>query len=386
MRVSRLAAVLGTVAVAGVLPGAGRPVAGQSVTYHSSAEFHMPGMLGSLISHAAGSGGGGGGTTYYIDGHRMRTDDRDHSTIIDVDAGKIITIYKDKKSYSSMTFDQFADYMRQAEARAKQQMAQAQQQQQQQKYTAASGKPHDDIEWDTQISTDNTGEHQTISGYDAQRQFVTVTMTAKDKTQADSGTLVILMDLWTSTAAPIDAARRAFTTAYAAKARATFEQPARDMGAMLAMNPKLVTAMKEAGKELEKVHGAHLRTTTYIVGVPEGVKFDRNLALSGGGASSSGGGPSLGQAAQGAAVNGAASSGGGHGLFGKIKAAAAAAAQAQQSKQNQQNQKASKPTAQGTLLWFTSELTDIQPSVPPGAFAIPAGYTLIPMPATLPNN
>lgn len=383
MRVSRLAAVLGTVAVAGVLPGAARPVAGQSATYHSKAEFHMPGVLGALISHAGGSGGSG--ETTWIDARHMRTDNGSHSTIIDLDGARILSIDRDKKAYSSMTFEQFADYMRQAEARMKQQMAQAQQQQQQQKYTAAQSKPHDDIEWDTQISTDNTGEHQKISGYDAQRQFVTVTMTAKDKTQADSGSLVILMDLWTSTDAPIDAARRAFGAAYAARARATFEQPARDMGSMLAMNPRLMSAMKEAGKELEKVKGAHLRTTTYIVGVPENVKFDRALVVSGGG-SSSGGGPSLGQEAKGAAVNGAASSGGGHGLFGKIKAAAAAAAQAQQSKQNQQDQKSSKPAEQATLLWFSSELTDIQGSVPPGTFAIPAGYTLIPTPATLPNN
>ncbi len=382
MRVSGLAAALGTLAVAVVLPGT---LAGQSATYRTHAEFHMPGMLGSLISHAAGSGGGGGETTY-IDSRHMRTDNGSHSTIIDLDGSRILSIDRDKKVYSSMTFQQFADVLRQAEARGKAQMAQAQQQQHQQQYTAAQGKPHDDIEWDYQISGESTGEHQKISGYDAQRQFVTITMTARDKTQPDSGSLVILMDLWTSSDAPIDAARRAFTTAYAARARTTFEQPARDMGAMLAVNPRLAAAMKEAGKQLEKVHGTKLRTTTYIVGVPDNVKFDRALVLSGGGGSSSGGGPSLGQAAQGAAVNGAASSAGhGHGLFGKIKAAAAAAAQAKTSS-SQQNQAASKPNQQATLLWFTSELQDIQTGVPPGTFAVPAGYTFVPANTNLPNN
>ncbi len=162
MRVSRLAAVLGTLALAGVLPGA---LAGQSVTYHSSTQFHMAGALGSFISHAAGSAGGGGVTTY-IEGHRLRTDNKDHSTIIDVDAGRIISIDKQKKAYSSMTFEQFADIMRQTQARMKEEMAK---QQAQQHYTAATSKPHDDIEWQYQVSSEKSGEHEKIAGYDAER-------------------------------------------------------------------------------------------------------------------------------------------------------------------------------------------------------------------------
>ncbi len=361
MRVSRLAAVLGTLAVA--LPAG---VAGQSVTYHSSTEFHMAGALGALISRAARSGAGGGVTTY-IAGHRMRTDSRDHSTIIDVDAGRIISIDKDRKAYSSMTFEQFAEVMRQAQDSMKAAMAR---QPAQQKYAASSSKPHDDIEWDYQVSTATTDEHQRIAGYDAQRQFITMTVTARDKTQPDSGSLVVLMDIWTSQDAPNGAAVREFQRAYAAKARETFEPEARNFGSMMAINPRFKAALEEAGKELHKVHGTQLRTTTYLVGVPENVKFDRNLVLSGA--------PSPQQSAQSADAGSKPS--GLKGLFGKMKAAA------EQAEQSQQNQKASKPAEQGTILWFTNEVDDIKPSVPADAFSIPAGYTLLPSAGSLPRN
>jgi len=356
MRVSRLAAVLGMVVGAGVLPGA---VAGQGVTYHSSTHFHMGGALGALIARAA-AGSAGGGVTTYIDGHRMRTDSRDMSTIIDVDAGRIISIYKDKKSYSSMTFQQFADEMRGAQAQMQAEMSK---QKAQQKYTAATKPQQDNLDWDYTVSSEKTGEHQKIAGYDAQRQFITLTATARDQTQPDSGTLVVLMDIWTSPAAPTATATREFQQAYAAKVRATFEPAAQGMGAMMGVSPQLKAALAAAGKELQKVHGTQLRTTTYLVGVPEDVKFDPRLVVSGAASAQ--------QSAQ-ASSSKSGGKGGFGSFFNKMKAAA------QQAEQNQQNQGASKPAQQATLLWFSNEVDDIKTGVPSGAFAIPAGYTLLP--------
>ncbi len=360
MRGSPLAAVVGTLALAAVLPSG---LAAQSVTYHSSTQFHLAGALGSLISHTAGSGGSG--TTTYIDARHMRTDDKNHSTIIDLDGGRILSIDKDKKTYTSMTFEQFADYMRQAQARMKEEMAK---QQPKQQYTAATSKPHDDIDWQYQVSSEKTGEHQKIAGYDAERQFITLTATARDKTQPDSGSLVVLMDIWTSDDAPNGAATREFQRAYAARARASFEPPARNMASMFSISPQFRAALEAAGKELHKVHGTQLRTTTYLVGVPGNVKFDRSLVV---------GGVSASQAS--AQEASAPKQGGLKGLFGKVKAAA------QQAEQNQQS-KSSKQAEQGTVLWFTTQVDDIQPTVPAGAFAVPAGYTLLPTPASLPDR
>src|SRR5512141_2556406 len=78
-------------------------VVAQGVTVTSSTSMSGAGVIGAMMKLG---GGGANTTTTYISGHKMRTDSRDNSMIIDVDGGKIINIDNKKKAYSVVTFEE----------------------------------------------------------------------------------------------------------------------------------------------------------------------------------------------------------------------------------------------------------------------------------------
>lgn len=315
----------------------------QGVTYHSTSKFDMGGTMGAFMKMGAKMGGGDEATTTYLEGHRMATDSKASTSIIDVDAGRFTTVNKREKTYTTMTFEEMGQMLAQAE----QMMGQARRDQTKEKAAPT------DVKLDYTLSVDKSPDRQTMAGYDVQRQFITLTMTA---TAADpqagpaQGNMVVLMDMWTTTEGPLPAAMKEFQRAYAAKARAEMSNPLRSMSAMFTTDPKTKAALLAAAKEMQKVQGVALKSTTYIVSVPQGQKFDRQLTL---GAGKQEAAPDKGQKPKG-------------GLFGKLKAAAAAA-------QAQPDENAG-PAVQKTSITFGTEVQDVQTGVQPGIFSVPAGY------------
>lgn len=349
MRVVRHTVVAALVAAAALMPVT---IQAQGVTYHSTSKFDMGGALGALAKFGAKAGGAGGVQTTYISGHRMATVGSNASTIIDVDAGRFITINNREKTYTSATFEEMAQYLDQAAKQADESRKQAAAKEKEKEKEKASP----EVKLDYAMSVDRTPETEKIAGYTAHRQFITLTMTATptDQAKRDSAVdIVVLMDVWTTNEGPAVAASTEFRKAYAARVRSDFRSPMRSFEMLLGGNPGMKSALQAAGKEMEKVQGLALRSTTYIVGVPPGLKFDRQQVT--GGAKSEAKADEPKQEKKG-------------GFFGKLKAAAE---QVQKAESQQGQQKEAK---QGTLLSFGTEIQDIQTGVPSGVFSIPAGY------------
>jgi hypothetical protein len=346
MRIARSTRVLLLAGLAaGLVPVA---AAAQGVTVTSGTSIKAGGALGMVFRMAGASNTV---STTYVAGHRMRTDNKDVSSIIDVDAGRFTTLNHKPKTYSTMTFEEMAAAMKSAQEEMKAERAKDARK-------AEDQKPSD-IEWQTDVSAERTGQHQRIAGYDAQQLLVTVTVTAREKgkpSPANPGALVALMDIWTSSDAPNAAAMEEFNRAYAQRMNTEFSSQMKGLEAAFNSDPRMKTALEATAKEMAKVKGVALKSTTSMIAVPEGMKFDRQLAL---GASDKADAEAKADEAKPKPKGG---------LFGKLKAAAAQAEQQGQAKDN------NAPATQSTILSFTSEVQEIQKGVPADAFSVPAGY------------
>ena len=346
MRIARFTRVL---LLAGLAAGlAPTAVGAQGVTVKSSTSIKAGGALGMVFRMAGTSNNL---TTTYVTGHKMRTDSKDNSTIVDVDGGRFTTIDHKQKTYSTVTFEEMAAAMRSAQENMKAERAKDARKAEEQKPS--------DVEWQADVSTEHTGQHQRIAGYDAQQLLVTVTVTAHEKGKPvppNQGALVALMDIWTSSDAPNAAAMEEFSRAYAQRMKTEFSSQMKGLEAAFSSDPRMKTALEATAKEMAKVKGVALKSTTSMIAVPDGMKFNRQLAL---GASDKADAEAKADEAKPKPKGG---------FFGKLKAAAEQAEQQSQAKDN------NAPATQTTVLAFTSEVQDIQKGVPADAFSVPAGY------------
>lgn len=327
------------------------------VTFTSATSFKLGGAMGKMVGIAAKLGGGStdNTTTTFLSGHKMRTDAGSHSTIIDVDAGTMTMIDNKAKSYSTMTFEEMAAAMDAMSAQMKASYAQAKAD------AEAKGEKAPDIDFKYDVAVDRTGEKENIAGYPAEHAFITLTVetraTPEGETEMqDAGSLVVLIDTWNSTSVPTAAAQKEFQEAYAKRVQRDFSGATRMLSAAFAADPRIAKAMEASAKELRKLPGVSVKSTTYVVGVPPEQKFDRQLAL--------------GEASADKPKESTAKKAG-KGLFGKLKQAAAEAAK--QDQEQEADQKAA--PKQGTILTSSSEVKDVKAgALPASTFEVPAAY------------
>ncbi len=336
-------------------------VTGQGLTVQSVTDMRFQGALGTVVNIAAKMGGT---TTHnialttYLQGHRMRTDDANSGTIIDLDGERITTIDHKQRTYTTMTFAEMSAAM-----------DKAQQQMSQQPHPKPSSKPaqktdnKDSVSIKYKVAVDRTGKHEKVAGYDAERVFVTITLEAEATPEGEKteqvGSMVLLIDEWVSANAPQIAAYNEFYKAYAQKMGKQFQAQARGLQAAFASDPRIKDGFEAAAKEMQKVPGIPLRHTTYVVLVPPNVALNRQMVIDGAVASA---------AKDSAAAKENKPSGGFRGMMGSLKAAAEQASK-------QENSGAQAAPSQSTLMVMTDEVKSISTgSVPADMFAAPAGY------------
>lgn len=350
---------------------------GQGLTIQSIADVRLFGALGTVASIAGRFGGGGNmhdlATTKYLTRTKLRTESGTMGTIIDLDAERLISIDNKEKTFSSVTFAEMAEAMRQAQEQAKQQMQQQKAERAKaDEARAEKGKarePNDSIKLSYKVSVDRPGERAKIAGYDAERMFMTITIEAEAKKEGGDtekvGDLVLLLDQWISKDAPQGAAFKEFQKAYAQKAGRAFQAQAQGLQSVFASDPRIKEGMEAAAKEMQKVEGIPLRSMTYVALVPPGLTFDRQLVL---------------EDAKVAAAKDDKSGkeekpkgGGFKGLMGKIKSAA------EESNKPKAEEDKSAPPKQATLMSIKDEVQSITTGVPADIFTPPAGYREVKM-------
>ena len=340
----------------------------QGVVVQSTTDTHLMGALGAVASFAAQMGGGDmhdNHLTTTISGHKLKTESGNTATIIDADAGTFTSIDNKQKTYSTMTFAEMAAAMKQARQNMANQMNKPQD------TSAADPKAQkSNMDMKYSVKVDPTGEHQKVAGYDAEHVFLTISVEGTAKPDnGDSqqvGTIVLLIEQWLSKDAPQIAAMRDFQKAYMAKAGDAFRAQASGLQAAFASDARIKDGFAAAAKELAKMQGISLRSTTYVTLVPPNMTFDRNLAL--GDATAA---PDV------AKKDDAPKSGGRFGgLMGALKSVAAKASENSDDKSTSTG-----PPKQATLMTLTDQVTSIaQATIPAAAFAVPAGYREIKSP------
>jgi hypothetical protein len=333
-------------------------IAAQGVTTQSTVDVRLHGALGAVASFAARIGGGSMHdvpTTTYLSGHKMRTDNGNTAAIIDVDAGRMISIDNTQKTYTSMTFDEMAAMMREVQRKAE-----ASRSEQAQRAPAKDpDAPKGDVKLNYKVAVDRPGQREKVAGANAERMFVTITLEAEATPEGGKteqvGDFVVLMDQWISTDAPQIAAYKEFSQAYAKKAGQAFHEQRQALQSIFASDPRVKEGFEAAAKEMQKLQGIPLRSTTYMIVVPAGVTFDRKLALDE---------PAP---AQTAAAPEPKKSGGLRGFMNKVKSAAEEASKKSDEPQG--------PPKQSTLMTMTDEVKSISTGpIPAETFAPPAGY------------
>ena len=337
------------------------PVAAQDVTVHSNTDVRFYGTFGKVVGFAARFGGGdkdaNKATTTYISGHRLRTDNASSSSILDADAGRVISIDHKDKTYFSMTFTEMAELAQRMQDSMQVAM-------QKMKAQPENADQKGDVKMEYQVSVDRPGDKMQIAGSAAERLFMTITMQANvtpegEKTE-EAGKMVLLIDEWISKDAAQVAAMKEFTRAYSEKAGRAFREEAKGLQAAFGSNPQIKQGFEAAAKERAKLPGVALKSTSFVVFVPAGMDFDRRVAL--------------GDAAPAPAAGEAKKEGGGlKGMMRGIKKAAEEA--------NQKGDKQAGPPKQGTVLSVTTEVQSVdQGRVDPTVFAPPAGYKEVKLP------
>ena len=256
----------------------------QGVTVQSVTDVRFQGALGTMMNLASKFGGGGNmhdlPTTTYISGHKLRTESGNTASIIDADAGRLIGIDHKQKSYTSLTFDQMADAMRQAEQSQKEAAAK---QAGTPKSTKASDTPKGDVNFKYHVDVDRPGQHENIAGYNSERMFMTITIegeaTPEGQKTEQVGSLVFLLDQWIAKDAPQAKAMAEFQRAYAQKVGKAFAEQKQSLQAAFNSDPRIKVGFEAAAKEMAKVEGTPLRSVIYVTLVPAGMQFDRKLAL-----------------------------------------------------------------------------------------------------------
>lgn len=371
----RLAALFTAVAV--LVPAS---LSAQSLRYTSTTKAELSGAVGRMVSMMGGMGKPTVETTS-IQGSKIRKDDENTSEIMDWDAGTMTMLDHESRTFMQYNFADMAQAMAdamknaqgaQSEAKAQADAARAEAQGQQ------AQEPQVTFDW--KVSTDRTGKHETILGYDAEEVILTLEIQAKQTPEAAAASgegepqqanMAIVTDLWLSSDFPEQElmaqmqgdAMKQFQESGAA------QEMASSMQGLSAYDPRLKDAWQKNMEALSELKGTALRSTMSFVMLPPGVTLDRDkvLAESGESLSSDVAGAAASSAKDAAkeAMSGLAGRFG----FGKKK-----------KEEPKEEEKAPEPT-QAVFMRITSEISDVSTDpIDPSVFQVPDGYTERKMP------
>ena len=175
-------------------------------------------------------------TSVMVKGNRMVRNSKDHSEVIDLDAGTITEIDHQKKQYTTMTFEQMRQQMEAAVAKAK-----AEQAKQQKQAPEPSSKDTQNVDVKFNIKVRNTGASRDVAGLSAKESIMTMTVDATDQKSGQTGSLAITTDMYLAPEIPGYDEVRDFEKRFAVKL-GTVVSPA--------INPQMMAMMQQpaAGK------------------------------------------------------------------------------------------------------------------------------------------
>jgi len=302
-------------------------------------------------------------STIYLKDNRLANVSPDEIQIIDLDKETITQIDVQKRTYSVMTFDQ----MKQAIENARQQMKQEAAKQQPQPANPEA----QDVKMSFDVKVRKTGAQKEISGLQSTEAILTMTMTATNTQNQQSGNLAITNDMWMVPEVPGYDQVRDFYKRFAAKMADATVEFGYDFSKMLAQNPGANQAIGDMSKEIQKLDGVPIMQVMRMGTSANGQPLP---AASESPSTPEPAGPSAGDVAKAGMSSVISSHLGGFGGFGKKK-------QSNPPPDQNANQASAQP--QAAILMETKVTTSNFSSAPvdPSHFDIPKGYTQVTPPA-----
>lgn len=255
--------------------------AAQGVQYTQRSRTEMGGPMGAMMS-AMGQGGDSDSHITIL-GARMRTDSDDQSTIVDMDAGTLVMLNHDDRTFVRTTFEELAAEAARMRAQMEEQMGR--------EIDAGSATP-------PEVEIIPMDDRETIEGYETRRTVMTVRMSTvlPFNMQGMEGmgggdgsemTGVMVNDLWLASDVPGMEMTAEMAREWAEKVS----------GALSGMLPGGGGAMAGVAAD-GQMAGIPMRATSSTVMVPEGTEFDLQAVLDGADEPLGGGGGGLGAMAR----------------------------------------------------------------------------------------
>lgn len=247
--------------------------ASRDVRYTEVTRFEFGGRLGRVLRVF---GGGKPVTqTHWYSGPRMRTDNEKTSGVTDAKAGTVMTLEHDPRTYwlwsvndPMLVVETIPDSTPPDTVRPPRRRAKA-------KYTVT-------------LSTDRSGERQTIVGLEAEQVGMTLQIDGEtyneDADSTERSTLMVLSELWLTPTFPGTKAEETFNSAWDLKTSRDIDsvevaRAAKAMEQAYAEEPRLRIAVNKLDSAMATLKGYSLKTFSHYVIVPDGAQFDREKVL-----------------------------------------------------------------------------------------------------------
>ena len=258
-------------------------VQAQTVRYTTETRTRLPGL--GALANVMGSKKAQV-STVYVTPSAMRSEDGDGVTIVDLNGERILTLDTKKKTYYEMTFEEMMAFLDQASADLEEEMEEARE----------TGENPGQLEFD--LSVEDLGETQEVAGYPAHRKLMRMVFkytgeveNEEGEMQTMSGQMYALSDMWVAKGVEGEEVMKQFAERYGEKLGISLSGQNRFSGVMqvFQQNGQMGEAFEKMREEVEKIDGTALRTTMYMVMVPEGQELDVDAVLRGAPAEEEGG-------------------------------------------------------------------------------------------------
>jgi len=221
-------------------------------------------------------------STTYVTREQMATVTGDAGSIISLPDRMLTSVDFKRRTYTEMTFDQMV-------AMAEQVATDIEADAQEAREESPAGADSVKVTYDFDVSVDDLGESETISGFSTDRMLITIELqyTAEGtdesgQTETASGRFFAVTDAWVGEGVQGNAIVKDFTRAYAEAFAMAIDQsssPIASLGQVLQQDQRIGPAFERMAEEMKKLDGTPLRSTTYIVTVPETMELDVDQLL-----------------------------------------------------------------------------------------------------------
>ena len=246
-------------------------LASADVRTEEKTQVKFEGALGRMMNLFGGKGTREGiVSSVAIKGDRKMTTTDRTAQIVDLAEEKVYDIDLSKKTYTVTTFAELRQKFEEARRKAAEQAPR-----EDAKRSSDPNAPQYQVDFDLK----DTGQKQTINGFDAHEIVMTISVHEKGKALEQNGEMVITTNTWLAPTVPNVKEVAEFERRFAEKLALPTVADPQQMAAALAMYPMLADGMKRMQAESVRLDGMPVLTTSRMEAVaPPGAAQDKETA------------------------------------------------------------------------------------------------------------